>query len=208
MAAAPGPPVPQTSASPALPLPTEPVQVPAAFSLWLPGLHRCEGAGFMEPPPLLRLGRRAGICALHPTLSAPGSSPPPSPPPPPARVCGRRGGGSWLAAASCPLSASGGLEARVSISCCPCGHQTQQGLERVGSAQPGLSAGRGAAGQGDGAGAPELSGSGRPPEGWGPLTPLTVGAFTAWAADAQVPGDAVLAGAPVQARLGSALVDF
>lgn len=93
MAAAPGPPVPQTSASPALPLPTEPVQVPAAFSLWLPGLHRCEGAGFMEPPPLLRLGRRAGICALHPTLSAPGSSPPPSPPPPPSqglREAGRR----------------------------------------------------------------------------------------------------------------------
>ena len=64
------------------------------------------------------------------------------------------------------------------------------------------------AGQGDRAGALELSGSGRPTEGRDCLTPLTVGAFTPWAADAQVPSDAVLAGAPMQARLGSALVDF
>lgn len=45
-------------------------------------------------------------------------------------------------------------------------------------------------------------------EGRTRLTQLAVGSFTPRAADALVAGDLVLAGAPMQARLGSALVNF
>lgn len=40
------------------------------------------------------------------------------------------------------------------------------------------------------------------------LTQLTLGSLVPCAADTQVPGDTVLAGAPVQAWLGPALIDF
>lgn len=185
-------------------------RAPAAFTAQVLrplGLHRSEGAGFMEPPPYSGSDAGLGSAPCTPP-SMPLGPHPHLPPPSTSRVCGRQGGGSWLAVVSCTLSASGGLEASISINCRPCGHQSQQGPKRAGSTQPDPSTGRGVAGQGDRAGALELSGSGWPTEGWDRLTPLTVGAFMPWAADAQVPGDAVLAGAPVQARLGSALVDF
>lgn len=53
-------------------------------------------------------------------------------------------------------------------------------------------------------------GAGLPPgsEGRTHLTQLTVGSFMPWAADALVAGDLVLAGAPMQAWLGSALINF
>lgn len=105
MAAAPGPPVPQTSASPALTLPTEPV------GPLLPSLPRFSGhlactgvreqASWSLPPTLAQT--QGWNLPPAPHLLWPWVLIPTSPRPPPARVCGRQGGGSWSAVVSCSL---------------------------------------------------------------------------------------------------------